>query len=311
VDVIAEPELRCAACEAPLVAADRFCERCGARTAESDAADAAEGEAAQPPVARLEVDLEIVAAVTDTGRTRRRNEDAFELRALGELGVAVVVCDGISSAVAGDLAARCAAEAAADVLVEALRDPLRDSRAATLEAVTAASAAVGRVSRTVRVDRAMPSCTLVSALCRDGELVIGWLGDSRAYWISTAEARQLTVDDSWAGEQVAEGLLTPAQAMRDPRSHAITHWIGVDAPDDPPQTVELRPEESGHLVLCTDGLWNYVATADELARLRRALPAAAAPVAIARSLADTALARGGHDNITVAVVEIWPQRRQQ
>jgi serine/threonine protein phosphatase PrpC len=59
-------------------------------------------------------------------------------------------------------------------------------------------------------------------------------------------------------------------------------------------------------VLCTDGLWNYAPSAGELARLVEALPAGAAPAAVARALADTANERGGHDNITVVVVDIDP-----
>ncbi|HJS94455.1 MAG TPA: hypothetical protein VJ741_09340, partial [Solirubrobacteraceae bacterium] len=59
-------------------------------------------------------------------------------------------------------------------------------------------------------------------------------------------------------------------------------------------------------VLCTDGLWNYAPTAGELSRLVEALPADAAPAAVARALTDTANDRGGHDNITVAVVDIDP-----
>jgi len=65
----------------------------------------------------------------------------------------------------------------------------------------------------------------------------------------------------------------------------------------------------GRLVLCTDGLWNYTPGAAELAKLLDDLPTAASAAAVARSLTDTALARGGHDNITVAVVDVRPQRR--
>jgi PPM family protein phosphatase len=88
--------------------------------------------------------------------------------------------------------------------------------------------------------------------------------------------------------------------------HSITNWVGPDAPERPPRTVSLRPERPGRLLLCTDGLWNYAPTADELAGLIGALPDGAAPAAVARALADTANERGGHDNITVAVIDIDP-----
>ena len=132
------------------------------------------------------------------------------------------------------------------------------------------------------------------------------MGDSRAYWFDGQEPRQLTVDDSFAEESVAKGILTPEQAAKSPFLHSITHWVGPDSPERPPRLVSLRPDRPGRLVLCTDGLWNYAPDAGELARLVEELPAGAAPAAVARALADTANDRGGHDNITVAVVDIDP-----
>jgi serine/threonine protein phosphatase PrpC len=101
-------------------------------------------------------------------------------------------------------------------------------------------------------------------------------------------------------------LLSAEEAHADPRAHAITRWIGGDAPDGPPNVATLSATAPGRLVVCTDGLWNYLTAAEELDELVAALPASAAPVAIARALADTAMARGGRDDITVAVVEVQP-----
>jgi PPM family protein phosphatase len=132
------------------------------------------------------------------------------------------------------------------------------------------------------------------------------VGDSRAYWFDAQESRQLTVDDSFAEDGLAKGVLTPEDAAHSPFLHTITHWVGPDAPERPPRLVTLRPDCPGRLVLCSDGLWNYAPTAEELGGLIEALPAGAAPAAVARALTDTALARGGRDNITVAVVDIDP-----
>ncbi|MGA2929633.1 MAG: protein serine/threonine phosphatase 2C family protein, partial [Solirubrobacteraceae bacterium] len=119
--------------------------------------------------------------------------------------------------------------------------------------------------------------------------------------------RQLTVDDSFAQEGVARGLLTPEQAARSPFLHSITHWVGPDSPERPPRIAVLRPGRPGRLVLCTDGLWNYAATAAELRELLDQLPPGASPAQVARALTDVALARGGRDNITVAVVALDAQ----
>ncbi|HWH20849.1 MAG TPA: protein phosphatase 2C domain-containing protein [Solirubrobacterales bacterium] len=293
-----ETRLTCPSCGATQQAGDRFCEQCGARL---------DGEAsAGSDDRRTELDLVVAAAVSDQGHRHHRNEDSFRLEVSGERSVAVVVCDGISSASAGNVAARDAAQAAGAVLADAVAHPDRDAETAILGAIQSANEAVVHVEWTTRTRRVDPSCTLVCALCRGPQVMVGWVGDSRAYWFDSEAPHQLTVDDSFGEEAVAQGVLTPEQAAKTPFLHTITNWVGPDAPQRPPRVVTFRPERPGRLVLCTDGLWNYAPTAAELARLIEALPADAAPAAVARALTDTANDRGGHDNITVAVVDIDP-----
>jgi serine/threonine protein phosphatase PrpC len=281
-------------CGAPETAIDEggFCSVCGMRR--------------RVGADRVELDLTIAAGVSDRGRVHRRNEDAFALEAAAGGAIVAVVCDGISSASASDAAARSAASATAAALLQACADPSLDIGAAVSDAIEAAHSVVGEVAWTTRSNRGMPACTIVAAVCREGEVAVGWVGDSRAYWADGSQSRQLTVDDSWAQEQIAEGLLTPEQAGRDPRSHSITHWVGADAPERPPGLVRFAPSDPGRLVLCTDGLWNYVDSPAELGELINALPAGASAAAVARALTDTALARGGRDNITVTVVDVDP-----
>jgi PPM family protein phosphatase len=324
VDVSGATKLRCLACDSPLVPGDRFCERCGARlvaeeeelsgclvcgTAEAidqDGYCSVCGARERAAEERVELDLAVGAAASDRGRVHTRNEDAFHLEVLDDDRLAAVVCDGISTASAGDVAAQGAARAAGAMLRRALEDPATDLQTATLGAAQAARQAVAEVEWTTRADRGAPSCTLISAVCRDGEIMIGSVGDSRAYWCDATGVRQLTIDDSWAAEQVAEGNLTVDEAFADKRSHAITNWIGPDAPRRLPRLVPLRPERPGRLVLCSDGLWNYLATPSELSERLDALPGEASAAAVARALTDLALDRGGRDNITVVVVDVHP-----
>lgn len=286
---------QCPNCQAPFHAGDVFCEQCGARLAEDEPA-ASEQD-------RIELDLAVAAAVSDRGRVHRRNEDSFFLE-VSDGGVAAVICDGISSASAGNAAARDAAKTAGEVLAAAVADPERDGTAAMTDAIQAAGGAVELVPWTTRAGRVDPSCTLVSALRRGDEVVIGWVGDSRAYWLDAGDTRQLTIDDSLAEEGIARGMLTPEQAAASPVLHTITNWVGPDAPARPPRLATLTPDRPGRLLLCTDGLWNYMPTIPELRELVDALPDGASPAALARALADVAVARGGKDNITLAVIEV-------
>jgi serine/threonine protein phosphatase PrpC len=290
-----QPQERCSSCGGPAetIGADRYCSRCGVRL--------------RSPQDRHELDLAVAAGVSDRGRARRRNEDALQLRTVNAGAIAAVVCDGISSAASSDLAARGAADAAVAVLAEALSEGDYSLSEAMRRAVGAAQQAASGVPWSTRSDLDVPSCTLVSAICRGEELVIGWVGDSRAYWIAADDCRLLTADHSWAQEQVAAGTLTGQEAAADPRAHTITRWLGRDAPEEEPELVAIRASEPGRLVLCTDGLWNYTPEASEIAALLQALPAGTAPIAAAHSLADTALAAGGHDNVTVAILNVAPE----
>ena len=285
----------CPNCHAPLQDGDRFCEQCGAPIAVQTPAGADD---------RIELDLGVAAAVSDRGKVHRRNEDSFHVEVVDERGVVVVVCDGTSSASAGNAAARDAAKTAGAVLGDALAQPDADATAAMTEAIQAAGGAVQEVEWTTRTGRVNPSCTLVSALRRGDEVVIGWVGDSRAYWIDGMQTRQLTVDDSLGQEGIEKGMLTPEQAAASPVFHAITHWVGPDSPERPPQLMSLTPDRPGRLLLCTDGLWNYMPTTPELTELLAALPGGTSPLDVARALTDVALAKGGDDNITVAVIDV-------
>jgi serine/threonine protein phosphatase PrpC len=264
---------------------------------------------------RVEVDVGVAAGVSDRGRCHHRNEDALALRGLRSprdsvTATVAVVCDGVSSVTYPDEAAEAAAEAAASAMVAALRadgDPVT----ATRTAVHAADKAVTELADGDPSARGAPACTYVSAIITGGVVTVGWVGDSRAYWIPQTRTEavppvRLTEDDSWLAEGLAAGTLTLAEAATDRRAHAITAWLGQDADKVAPHVVTVEPEVPGVVVVCTDGLWNYLDSVDELAA---ALPVEAldAPLHAACELIEVALRCGGHDNITVAIVPFGTQ----
>jgi serine/threonine protein phosphatase PrpC len=178
------------------------------------------------------------------------------------------------------------------------------------EAIVAASRAVNSLAaepataREHQPHQNAPACTIVGSIVTPSLLVVGWVGDSRVYWVPTDRSSppaRLTEDDSWAAQMVAAGLMNEAEAYADERAHAITGWLGADAYELDPHTASFKPDRPGVVVVCTDGLWNYAEAADEMAE---AVPAdaAARPLHTARVLVGHALDGGGHDNVTVAVV---------
>jgi serine/threonine protein phosphatase PrpC len=253
-----------------------------------------------------EIDLGIVAGVTDRGLRHSRNEDAMAL-ATADTGngpaVVAVVCDGVSASAHSDQASLAAVRAGGDVLLAAARtggDPLKASRAA----VRAAADAVARLAVPTGD---LPSSTFVSAVLQSDAVTVCWLGDSRAYWLAdrASAAEQLTRDDSVAAEMVADGLLSEADALASAQSHVVTRWIGADVSDPAPHVVRFEPPGPGAVLLCSDGLWNYQPEPAKLAEL--ALPAAIAdPLAAVRSLVRFALEAGGMDNVTAVLAPFPP-----
>lgn len=291
----------CVACRAGRVDTDGYCEVCGhAQPRERD---------------HMEQELGAVAAVSDRGLRHHRNEDSFAVSATalpdGSPAVVAIVCDGVSSAHRPDEASAAAAHAAGESLLESLPRGTHPQQAMH-DAIVAASLAVnalagdreGATEPDSQRHQNAPACTLVGAVVAAGLLVVGWVGDSRVYWVPSDRTQQparLTEDDSWAAQMVAAGLMSEEQAYADERAHAITGWLGADAYELDPHTASFKPDRPGTVVVCTDGLWNYAESAEEMAA---AVPPDAyqRPLHGAQVLVGHALDGGGHDNVTVALL---------
>lgn len=262
----------------------------------------------------VEIDRGVAAVVSDRGYRHHRNEDAGEVIVVGDR-VAVVVCDGVSSTANPDQAAEAAAAAAAGVLRSFLAEPAPGAEAtaaALRQAVSTARQAVEDVPGSEPGGYpGKPSTTLVLGVIGPGTAIMASVGDSRGYWLPDEGInRRVTVDDSWAEAAIATGVPEP-DAYAAPQAHVITNWIGGDS-DRPDLAVALvHLDRPGLLVVCSDGLWNYLPGPDELAAaaVEAVSPApkgASRPLTVARHLVDVALRSGGADNVTVAVVTAGP-----
>ena len=248
----------CSACGGA-VAADGYCETCGAR-------------AVIPRDHVVEQPAPWVAAVCDRGVRHARNEDAVATAADPEPGsrAVLVVCDGVSSSIDPDVASLAAARAARDVLAASHPRGLgtASSRVALItstlaKATDAASAAV--LAATAEGSLSPASCTLVAAVLDGALLVVGWVGDSRAYWLpddgaaSAADGRRLLRGraDRPRGAP-ARGRERPARARDHPlarRGRPATTRRGRSS---------LDLTTPGWVLVCSDGLWNYCSEAHDL-----------------------------------------------
>jgi serine/threonine protein phosphatase PrpC len=255
-----------------------------------------------------EVDLGTAAGVSDRGVRHPRNEDAMALASLqtpdGRVVVAVV-CDGVSSSPRPDEASQVAADAALPVLMAAVQAG-GDLAEASRAAVMAGRESVAGLQEPAN---ARSATTFLSAVAAPGGMTLCWLGDSRAYWLGqpASESAQLTRDDSVAGGMVEAGLATEEVAMASPHAHVLTRWLGAEATDlggDParaPHVEQYSPPGTGVLLVCSDGLWNYLPEPADLAVL--ALPKAFNdPLGAAVDMVQFAVDAGGADNITAILI---------
>ena len=230
------------------------------------------------------------AGLSDTGRKRRQNEDAYVCEP-----PLFAIADGMGGAQAGEVASGLAAAA----FEEGAAAIHGEDGVATL--VRAANARI--FERAVHDPTVAGMGTTATVAVVDesaGTVTLAHVGDSRAYRYRGGALEQLTTDHSLVGELVRSGRLTEDEAAVHPHRSVITRALGTDADVEVDTlTVEVVP---GDLVLlCSDGLSANVRD-DEIARVREAT--GAAPREAGEALIAAANAAGGEDNVTVVLFEL-------
>ncbi len=254
-----------------------------------------------------------VYAVTDVGRTREHNEDAFLVSDLatgqpldfdaavqqrvGTRGLLFMVADGMGGAAAGELASA----TAVDVVLRSLRDEWSARGPGTPDAFVdaieraaqTANSTIYRYATEHPEVRGMGTTATIAGLLGD-TLFLAQIGDSRAYLVRDGVARQLTKDQSLVQKMLESGDMTEEQAEHSERKNIILQALGPEAHIKADLTHQAVRRDDV-LVLCSDGLSGLVKDVD-IARCvreeRDLLSACQAMVALAND-------RGGPDNITV------------
>jgi PPM family protein phosphatase len=229
-----------------------------------------------------------VAAVTDPGRMRRHNEDAYVIEP-----PLFAIADGMGGAQAGEVASRLATAA----LKEAGADGGGEQRITQL--IQEANRRVYDRSSSDPNTSGMGT-TITVALVEDDRVAFGHVGDSRAYLIRAAQMEQLTEDHSLVNELLKTGKLSREEAESHPQRSVITRALGTD-PDVDVDTFSVAAENGDLFLLCSDGLTDMVSEEsilDVVERNRKDIDGAL------RALVKAANRGGGQDNITVVAFEI-------
>lgn len=227
------------------------------------------------------------AGASDTGLVRLGNEDAFLMEP-----PLFAVADGLGGHRAG--------EVASTIAVETLfaHAPKQADAKGLARAIRAANAAIIEAAEEGRGREGMGT-TLTAAMVQGTRIALAHVGDSRAYLLARGELVQLTEDHSLVADMVRSGTLTAEAARVHPNRSVITRALGSD-PNMVADALEVDAAPGDRLLLCTDGLSGMVDDA-AIAEVLRAAPSPKAAVARLIAAANDA---GGHDNVTVVVVDV-------
>jgi PPM family protein phosphatase len=230
------------------------------------------------------------AGATDTGRTRRRNEDYYVVAP-----PLFCVADGMGGAQAGEVASRLAAAAVEDVVDHG--GPSGEGRVTAL--IQEANRRVYERASADPTVSGMGTTMTVALVERDG-VTIGHVGDSRAYLVRDGTLTQLTEDHSLVNELVKSGRLSREEAEQHPQRSVITRALGTD-PDVDVDAFTVDAKAGDLFLLCSDGLTSMVDNEEILSLLERNR---ADLEGATKSLLNAANRGGGEDNITVVTFEI-------
>jgi len=256
------------------------------------------------------------AAISDPGSKGRLNEDSYEITSF-KLGksddtpvMVAVVADGIGGHKAGEIASKIAVATIISAVSESDgSDPLWILKSALLEANHSITAEAAD-DDTRKGMGSTVACTMVI----DTSLYIATLGDSRIYLVRDGVIQQLSVDHTWVQEALEVGVINSEEARNHPRRHLIRSYLGSADPIKPDLRLYLDENENQEqakanqglplvpddkVLVCTDGLTDLVADEEIL----EILVDGSSREEQLQKLVDLANLRGGHDNITIVIVQ--------
>ncbi|GAB3091650.1 serine/threonine-protein phosphatase [Aestuariicella hydrocarbonica] len=230
-------------------------------------------------------------SVTDKGLYRDNNEDCYLSNP--EKGL-WAVADGMGGHEAGEVASAIVKRTLAESSIRgrSLEDAIHSSHKAVIKASTTGEGASGMGS------------TVVALNTDDSDYQVSWVGDSRAYlWTEERDGgrlEQLTVDHSYVQMLLASGAISSEEVDHHPDKNIITQCIGsLETPHIKVDTVRGQWQKQQWIILCSDGLTDEV----DNSTMAQILCQARTPKEASQALLNQALDNGGHDNITIQVIE--------
>jgi serine/threonine protein phosphatase PrpC len=235
---------------------------------------------------------------TDVGLRRTSNQDFCDGGIFPDGAAWAVVCDGMGGANGGNIASALAVEKICEVFRSQYEENKQDKEIEKLlfQAAEEANSVVFQVSQEDEALKGMGT-TLVAAIIKEGYAHIIHIGDSRAYVISDTYAEQVTIDHSMVQELLLLGEITMDEAKNHPQRNIITRALGIH--ENVNGEYDRVPfQEKNKLLLCTDGMSNYM-DEEDIYKISKGITGEE----LADRLVRAALEAGGSDNITVVIID--------
>jgi protein phosphatase len=277
-------------------------------------------------VSLMEAFILEIYSKSDIGLTRETNQDWSEFRILGKNCVIAVVCDGVGGISGGGVASRIASLDICQATEEMMSMLLNKDDVEVIEQVPKnlvnsdsfkqknsktnfvfeikpflLGVLAGTSGKILKIGLEQPelsglSTTVVAAVIFKNKLSIAHAGDSRAYMLKDDNLKQLTVDHSIVQELISKNQLSEDEAKKSINKNIITQALGMQNIN--PDFIQTEIKKGEKILLCTDGLTNYV---DDI-KIKEILSLNKDIKSIAEDLIEEAKSGGGKDNVTVTVI---------
>lgn len=237
-------------------------------------------------------------SLSDIGKIRKRNEDAFLERPLNldndKRAVAMIVADGMGGHKAGDVASR--------EVIKVFEKNLKNKESVSYtellkNSILEANKSIINMSVSQEELKGMGT-TCTALILADSKAFIAHVGDSRAYLVRRKTIKQLTKDHTVAEHMVTFGMMTENEAKISPKRNILMRAIGINNLLEVDMLEPLTVYPNDVFVLCSDGLIEYL-SADEIKKIVNEND----PASACRKMVATANLRGGKDNITVQITK--------
>ena len=243
-----------------------------------------------------------IGKCTLLGNYRENNEDAIDVKQLGDLMVCMVA-DGMGGQAAGEIASKQAIE----VIPRELRKVLTnvnepdETKRAIRAAIVQANAVIMEMAALDR-DLANMGTTIVVVLWRKGSstIYVASVGDSRAYLIRGSKIEQLTVDHSIAQALVEAKTISATEARTHRYRNVLWKYLGSKEVGEGPEVKTLTAQPGDRFLLCTDGLSGVVPDEQLLSYIQESPDVQAC----ADGLGQLALDSGSRDNVSCIVIQV-------